>query len=1136
MTLRTLFIAGLLGWLCSGAIAAGDAPASILVHKVAEDFEQIAWAPDQWNTAAGHTSLVDEPAPDVKTAKSLKIDVHFAGNGFAFFSAVPAAPLWIPGDAKSVTLRYKISDGRYALKMGFVDGWGRDQAGGTPLSWDLRTDPSAAWKTATFQVPEAWVRPIRISGITTHNWEARNVKGTLHVQIDDIEVETDIKDVDPETGVLRTWAPEPNPAKPDKALHECPRTPLLVVNIASGQECNVFAGAEPQVSVRVQNWKPGRLTGKLACRLFDASGGLADQFDRPISVDSSAGLTAPLKAERFGLYTLSAKLSVSDGTNRSEQMLLAHLPPAQDLTAREATASPYGLNVHSGDKAVLVPFRKAGIVWFREYAFSYDWLLRAKGEDGKYALWPNFPKIVAAYREAGARCLPVLQKSITRPAAVNGKVAGPIGPDRAWTREICGIINAFPEITHWELSNEYDLPADNWKVEETIDWANYRAYHRQFADILRLLGGGELVAVENGRAGIWPQRVLGCVQSGDFAGIAVVNSHHYCGTDAPEVNLCNFNMGYEGKPPSLLFDDLRAVKRAAQADGRPRQSWLTEFGWDTLAGPAVSPYQQAVYLPRAWMMAMAAGTDKAFWFYNFDAANPKQFFDGCGLLTAKGEPKLALCSMAGLTSALPAPVYVGDLDAGENTCGYVFESRGTLVAALWTIRGDDGPTVRFQADRLQDYLGNRIEGQAVRLTMAPVYALGLSKSDAWYRQTAYSLQTPHLMLATAGDVVRPVMHIANNCDAPIFCRIQLELPEGWKAESPVVPAGVAPGEAANIELPYTIPPAETPGFKDLKLVVSEGKEIKRMAVKVLVQALLTVQVSPIEGRPGPTQVTVHVGNRSARTTSGTLRMRLPGSWKALSPETRIADLKPQEVRPLVCRFNWSADWKPDETAQVELDFGADGKSARSLIPNQFAIHKAGSIKLDGRLHDWGPRTQLPAWMLGCTAGESRAAIHLAWAAEGIYCAVVVHDSKVQVKDPASFWAGDALELFLDTADSKQPREAAAGDHQFWFVPLVDEHRVYAGQWKIKGETAATRYDIPAVRGVAARTADGYVMEFLLPAGQIVNYRPEAGGRLGLNLNLTIQGTQSAREAYWPSPKSSGATAHPDRWGSVLLAE
>ena len=286
----------------------------------------------------------------------------------------------------------------------------------------------------------------------------------------------------------------------------------------------------------------------------------------------------------------------------------------------------------------------------------------------------QFPKIVSAYIGSGCQ-VPARDPEVDHASrVVDGKVNGRIGPDRYWTREINNIINAFPEISHWELSNEYDLPADNAKVEEQIDWANYRAYHtavRQHPGFARRRGSGRgrkrpgrhLAAA---RAALHPERRL---RKNRRCQLASLLRHR-----RPETSLCNFNMGSEDKLPSLLFDDLRAVKRAAQADGKHRQSWLTEFGWDTLAGPVVSAYQQAVYLPRAWMMAMAAGTDKAFWFYNFDAPNPKQFFDGCGLLNAKGEPKLSLCSMAGLTSVLPNPVYVGDLDAGENTCGYVFRN------------------------------------------------------------------------------------------------------------------------------------------------------------------------------------------------------------------------------------------------------------------------------------------------------------------------------------------------------------------------------------------------------------------------------------------------------------------------------
>ena len=1107
-----------------------------LVHKVAESFEQTAWVPDQWNKAKGQASLVAEPAPDVQTASSLKVDVAFSGEGFEPFTAVPAQPLWIPGDAKALTLRFKLSDSRYAFKVDFLDGWGRDQIAGAYLSWDIRPDPSGAWKTATFKIPETWTRPVQIRGITTHNWETQKVKTTLHIQVDDLEVDTDIKDVDPKTGILTTWKPEPNPANPAKALKECPSTPLVAVELNTGEEANVFTDHAPAVKIGLKNWKSGELTGKLACRLVDAGGQVVQEFAQPLTVASRASLSTPLKAERFGLYNLNAHVTLSDGTDRTEQMALARLPAGKHLTEPEKLASPYGLNVHSGSKIVVIPFKKAGLVWFREYAFAYDWVVRARGDDGKYGGWPYYPKIVGAYTDAGVKCLPVIQKSVEAPTVVGGKVTGRIGPDRQWTREIASLVMAFPQLTQWELSNEYDLVGSNWKVEDMIGWANYRAYHKQFANILEIMGGGELIAVENGRAGIWPERLLRCIQSGDFEKIAVVNVHHYCGTDAPEINLSNFNMGSESKLPSLLFDDLRAVKRAAQADGRKRQSWLTEFGWDTLAGPVVSAAEQAVYLPRAWMMAMAAGTDKAFWFYNFDAPNPKQFFDGCGLLDAKGEPKLSLCSLAGLTSVLPNPHYVGELEAGSNTCGYVFENSGKLVAALWTIQGQEGASVEFQAEQLKDYLGNPLSGKTARLSMAPVYAVGLSKNDRWFKQTAYSLETPHLVPAAAGDLVRPKVRVTNRRSEAIACQIQLILPEGWTAEKTSASANLAPGTTQDIELPFTLPFTETLGFKEARLLVTEDKEIKQIPVRVLVQSPLTVQISPMEGRPGPTQVTVTVGNRSARPLNGHLTISVPASWKAPTPEIAIADLKPQETRGIPCPFEWSADWKPEETAQITLDFGADKRITRSLIPSQYALHQAKGIKIDGQLDDWTPATQLPAWMLGSTLGAPNATVHLAWAKEGIYGAVVVHDSKLQVTDPKSFWAGDALELFLDSADNKQPRDAGSGDHQFWLVPLPDAHRVYLGRWKMKGEIPATRYDIPGGQSVATRTTDGYVMEFLLPAEQLQNYHPKIGGRLGLNVNLTIQGQQSSREAYWPSSKNSGTTGHPDRWGTVLLLE
>ena len=145
------------------------------------------------------------------------------------------------------------------------------------------------------------------------------------------------------------------------------------------------------------------------------------------------------------------------------------------------------------------------------------------------------------------------------------------------------------------------------------------------------------------------------------------------------------------------------------------------------------------------------------------------------------------------------------------------------------------------------------------------------------------------------------------------------------------------------------------------------------------------------GGPGKTSVTVTVGNRSSKTISGTLRLRLPASWKAITREIPIAGLEPGQTRPVVCEFEWTTDWRPGESATVELDCGAGGQFSRPLIPRQYGIHRARDITLDGRLDDWGPETRWPAWMLGSTAGDSNASAHLAWAPEGVYGAVEVHD-------------------------------------------------------------------------------------------------------------------------------------------------
>ena len=141
-----------------------------------------------------------------------------------------------------------------------------------------------------------------------------------------------------------------------------------------------------------------------------------------------------------------------------------------------------------------------------------------------------------------------------------------------------------------------------------------------------------------------------------------------------------------------------------------------------------------------------------------------------------------------------------------------------------------------------------------------------------------------------------------------------------------------------------------------------------------------------------------------------------------------------------------------------------------------------------------------------------------------------------MKNPREFWDGDALELFLSTGPAKKNSEFEIGDHQFWLVPNFDEKRVFVGQWKAKDEIPGNRYDLPGVKSAARRTADGYVMEFLIPASAFQQFSARAGEEFGVAASLSVRGNDFAREVFWPRKKDINVRTQPSTWGRMKLVE
>ncbi len=1124
-----LFVAGLF-------VAATSAAADQVVKKDIGNFGPGQWATSMWSSAKG----------EVTGGQELTAVVHYSGKGFQHYTLSPLSPLLIPGVAKSLTVRFKSGAG-FSFGLKLKDGWGREEPDGKKLEWWPKAGKAGEWQEATWVIPAGTVMPVQVTGFFTHNWGNDKKASDFTFSIGRLQAETDLSAVDPATGKLKSWKPEPNPKNPKEAWKDCPAVPLQQATISSGEYSNVYAGKEPQVHVILSNWYAAPAKGKLTYRILDNADKEVKTGVLDVQADSFSDIPLPLPVPAFGRYKFVADLNIEGGVTAKEELGFAYLPAPHTLTPEQKMASPYGLNIHSGipngDIASFIPpFMKAGVVWYRDYAWAYGWTKRAQGEDNKFAGWPYYDKVVRQAEELGIMLMPCMQESIVQPKEVDGKPVF-IAPDRAWAQHLVLLMNAFPYCKFWELDNEYNGRDNAKKYEPGVQWSNYGAYHKKFAEIAEAIGGGEITVVQDGLAGIHPGTIESCVKRGDFAKVGVTNGHHYCGIEAPEINGSNMNTGGGGEDSSLIvrtfYDSIRDSKIAGCLDGKQRPFFVTEFAWDTLAVHIVTPYEQAVFLPRGWMGAMAAGADKLFWFGDADSPTPNFFFDGCGLLgpNPKKEPKLSLSSFAGLTQILPTPKYVGSLYAGEGSWGYLFRQDDKLVASLWMVSKDDGNTVNLQAEKLYDFLANPKAAGETKLSMAPVYAVGVSKDSEWYKQTAYELKSRQTVAASSGDSFEAALTVRNNRDKAIDCEIEMVLPEGWPNTAGVKKLSVKPGENADLPLNIQVPATQKLGAQEVALNIREdGKLLKKTTFSVQVREPLGIAVSPLGNKPGLKDVKISVANLSAMPRGGDITLKLPTTWKITPNTVKVDPLQPGEKREFQFKLDWSAGLKEGEIASATFVTGSI-QAAQPLIPGTMFLHKLDKpLELNGNLSKWDDKYKLPGWTIGSTLGKADTDIWAAWSSEGLYMAFRVKDSGLHTRDPKAFWGGDCLELFIDSADNKSHREFEPGDHQFWFVPQVDKGNVYAGQWQRKKEIKETLYDLPGVKSFSKKEGDGYVMEFFLPASAIQNFAPQTGKKIGLSLCLAVKGAHFARDVFWPEAKNWAVINWPKTWGSVTLSE
>ena len=1106
-----------------------------LVSKDIGDPEANAWEAGQWVTCGGDVIVLDERPADAPTnAKSVRFETRYGDHAFGGWNAHLKDNV-LPGRPRKLTGWARLgNDDSWGMSFDFVDantnkfGISMHPVGDPKGKFKLTRE----WQKFEMDFPEVAGKdkkplayPVKFDGVSQNNWGDRNSPPKTR--------QFDVYD-------LRLWTDMEGVAEEERPYSLSVSYPVVGNTFFFGED-------KPRLVISAGSWIGRELELGFKAKAVSADGTTRDIAVPPLSILDSASAVVTLPFDEPGAYKVEITASGFPKPIVEKSRYVVCLKP-RELTEEEKEASPYGINVHGGGYVGYEKFARLGFTWVRDYAYTWGWLLRARG-DGKYAGWPWYPKIVKAAEDVGLKTLPCLMGAYA--AKMDAKEGDPsLTPSTEWRRSMALVVSTFDTLSAFELDNECD----------TLMFRHFDAYKRYceaFGAIMKA-ARPDARAVSPGLAGIYVEETQKLVESGAFKDIDVVNGHRYCGKDGPEYSKANLNTGMSEAKPAYLRDVWRHWKKAATCDGKFRELWVTEWGWDTLAGQPVSEWEQAAYLQRKWVLAMGNGVEKMFWYWYYDdnTDTPNYFFAGCGIFDRWRNPKPSAAAFAALRTFIPGKYeYLGTANLGPNHMVQIVKADGKVVALAYKIR-KDGPDLEIddeKAEKVTDMFGRELKAswsftgrRKRKLDIAPTWYVGLDESSDWLKQCPIDIESDFYVRNVGGEPVR--VSVAQ----PGRFEYSVEPPKGWTVEKK--PYG----------FDVTGPAGLKRGNTSFTVTGRNGKVSKTMAIEVDVvpQAYAKSKAASFDGK-----FTMNVTNQSADDQDFTVKAELPAGWAIEPALAQTGSLKPEETKTLEFRLVESAPVDPAAkgAANPKLSIvNAKGMQVdyAPVIPREWTMRSVdlGKIKFDGDLSDWSDRNLVNSFMIGPNGDKDPTKVYLAYCPEGLVAALDVDDSRCFTADPGSFWrAADCLEVMITTPDGAKFEEGAAWgpfDHQMWFCPMLEQRKMFCGYWcngkdqKVYRRAGgserkgawwvgdASRSTPEDSRSALVKTPRGYRAEMFIPAEQLKGWeKMKPGATVGLSFTLVVEDLRNSQhELYWPNSKRDNLMKKPWTWARVKLAE
>lgn len=307
--------------------------------------------------------------------------------------------------------------------------------------------------------------------------------------------------------------------------------------------------------------------------------------------------------------------------------------------------------------------RQAGAQWLRGF---YEWQT-IQPRPGEWNFAPS-DRLLENARLNGLRLTGVFAYFAPWASADGGTRRFPVKDIRFWRDYVAGMVARYhADIKYWEVWNEFNGSfAVDGSPEIYAELVREASISAKKIDPTAKIG----MSVAN-----FDVRFLdAAIKAGAANHFDYICVHPY------EILA---RLREEGEPAFLNMTT--TLRKMLDANGQPADTplWITEIGVPTpVKQHDAEDQEQAIELAKAYLLSIAAGFQRMFW---FEARGPS-YGDGkdFGLIRADMSERPSLEALRLLTATLgPEPTSAGWLDFGEGAYGFVFNNGGKAVLAAW---------------------------------------------------------------------------------------------------------------------------------------------------------------------------------------------------------------------------------------------------------------------------------------------------------------------------------------------------------------------------------------------------------------------------------------------------------------------